>query len=122
MARRVQNQVAWNFGTFGAAATITRIRQGKAAGDRQTLALAANVAVAQAEQFEIPANGFSIAYTRGALSDGHMTALVDGLYGNSVDGFESFTIDLGSASDLPIAVTGYAAVTAAAWVFATVAD
>ena len=124
MARRVQNTNALNFGTFGAAATINRIRLQKASADSAVLDLDSAVAVAQNEQFEIAANNLQIDYKRGELSDGHMLALIDAFYGNSTDGFESFTVDLisGASSTTPITTGGYSAQTLNNFTFSTVAD
>ena len=81
-----------------------------------------SVSVANAEQFEIAASSFQLDMKRGDLSDGFMTAFVDAYFGNSTDGFESFTVDLGTASALPITVSGYAAQTLNNFTFSTVAD
>jgi len=125
LARRVTNTSALNFGTFGAAATINRVRQQKAAADSIIFDLASAVAVAINEQFEIAAGGYQADYKNGTDgNDGHISAMVDAFYGNSTDGFESFTLDLisGAAATAPITVSGYSAQTWNAFTFSTVPD
>ena len=97
----------------------------KAAADSIIFDLASAVAVGTNEQFEFSAGAYQIDYKRGTDgNDGHIAAMVDAFYGNSTDGFESFTLDLisGAAATAPITVSGYAAQTFNNFTFSTVAD
>lgn len=125
MARRITNTNSLNFGTFSAAATINRVRQQKTSADSIIFDLASAVAVGVNEQFELSAGAYQLDYKNGTDgNDGHISAMVDAFYGNSTDGFESFTLDLisGAAATAPITVSGYAAQTFNNFTFSTVAD
>ena len=122
MAVQIANGAAINFGTFGAAATVTHIRFRRGSDDGQPVvkALATAKAVGNGEEFEIPEGGLTVRYPSGDVTDAHMRALVEGYWGTG--GSLSVEIDAMTNATTPVAVTGYSQQTTNDWDVTTPAD
>ncbi len=109
MAIRVENGAGLNFGTFGAAATVShiRIRRGSDDGQPVVKALGTPVTVAVNEQFAINPGNLDIVYPAGDLTNAHMLALVEGYWGTT-GSRTSMEIDAMTDASTVVSVSGYA--------------
>ena len=122
MAVRVQNGADINFGTFGAAATVTHIRIRRASDNGQPVvkALASSVAVAANTPFQIDENNLDILYPSGDLTDAHMKAVVESYWG--VGGTLNMEIDAMTDATTVVAVSGYSQQSTSDWGISTETD
>ena len=122
MAVRVQNGADINFGTFGAAATVTHVRVRRASDDGQPVVaqLSASVAVASDEQFQIDEGNLDFLYPSGDMGDTHMQAVVEAYWGSG--GSLSMEIDAMTDATTVVSVSGYSQQTFGDWDVSTETD
>ena len=130
MAIEIKNGASINFGTFGAARSITAVRARRASDDGQPVVkrLAAAVAVAATEQFAFDEGALKFKYPKGDLTDVHMAEALESYWGinnGRTAASTSMEIDLmtgASGSEAAVNVSGYSQQTLSDWDVATVAD
>ena len=122
MAIRVQTSADINFGTFGAAASVTHLRvrpviAGQQAARGFVVPLSQTVNVQSGRPFIVASGDLDIVYPSGALPDTHIQAAVSPLWASV-----AWQMDAMTDNSTVVSVSGYSQQTHDAWAISTEAD
>jgi len=122
MAIKVATRAEIDFGTFGAAATVTHVRLRPAATAQQAargfvIALTTPAAVGANAEFSLPSGDIQVVYPSGDLPDSHVQAAVGPLWSGV-----SWQIDAMTSATTPVSVSGYSQQTYSGWTVTTEPD
>ena len=115
MTVRVQNAANMNFGTFGAATTVThaRIKDGNTV--LGTRALSASVTIPQNREFQIPANSLDFVFPEGHFSDAGMQEIAEAYFTSS----KQLEVELLTNANTEVTTSGYSSQTTSSWSIST---
>lgn len=102
MAVRFQNKIAFNFGTFGADATVTHFRVQKGTTILTTKTLTTSRAVVTNQQAEFAIGALDLLFPRGEMTDAGMQEAWEAWFDGVI------TIKLMTSTTAEVLVSGYA--------------
>lgn len=118
MAIRVQTQADINFGTAGAAVTVTHLRIRESDDSNPVVKQLPNpIQIAAGAPMRIPSGLLDIVYPAGELTNGHMSDFLTPWWTN-----KAMEIDLMTSANAVVAVSGYAQQTYSNWAISSEAD
>ena len=120
MAVRIEPSSDVEFGTMGAAVTVTHVRVRPTAATSKTIvhALTSDLDVPNGGALQIPSSSFDVVLPSGQIGNTFMEWLIKEGWGDTT----SFQVDCLTDSTTVVSVSGYSQQTVTAWTISTEAD
>ena len=116
MAENVSNTSLDSFGTFGAAATVTHVRVLDGTQELVTIQLGTSRLIGANVEAQIDAGDLDLKFNSGPFEDAGIRGLIQ------ADFDAGMIVQLLTAANTEVAVSGYSEQTITAWTYATVTD